>query len=230
MKYWPVLLIVAGVATIGFFSLGGFSSSEDRLPTTQLESDTPLSSADRLTSPATTPQTTAVQPTPGRQTANTTITEQATGLCEEQNSSSECTLRSDVDIRNVFVVSDTELNGDTLSKALISNNFAQLLQLIERNQNNDALNKQAEHQSALIQLYATVDGLINHDIACSDEICAATFTVTDSASLQNVVKSISDFTAEINAHSFISNGKDNSGNLEARVIFSNSAQFASVRQ
>jgi hypothetical protein len=149
-------------------------------------------------------------------------------LCQ-QNDEAKCTLRSDIDISHAFAASPTQLDGKKVLLALGSNNFDQLHQLLAKsNTNQEALLRQADYQAAFNEFYQYAPGLLSNNVTCSDEICAASFTVADANSAQQISIAMDKFTQHINAHSFSTQGRDSADNLEVKLIFSNSAAFETV--
>lgn len=142
---------------------------------------------------------------------------------------SRCTLRHDIDLSNAFAYSPTQLDGKKVTLALVSTNFEQLHQLLEKaNTSQEASLRQADFQAAFNEFYKYSPGLLDNIVSCSDEICAASFTVADTYSAQQISKAMERFTQQINAHSFSTQGRDNADNLQVKLIFSNSAAFKTV--
>ena len=152
-------------------------------------------------------------------------------FCQQSNESAEarCTLRHDIDLSHAFAASSTELNGSKIAQALTSTNFEQLHQLLANaNISQEALQRQADYQVLFNGFYQYAPGLLSNVVSCSDEICAASFTVADTNSAQQISSAMATFTQHINAHSFSTQGLDDADNLQVKLIFSNSAAFEAV--
>lgn len=152
-------------------------------------------------------------------------------LCQDNNkiAESRCTLRHDIDLSHAFAYTPTQLNGKKVTLALVSTNFEQLHQLLEEaNTSQEALLRQADYQSAFNEFYKYLPGLLDSIVSCSDEICAASFTIADVNSAQQIIAVMERFTQQISAHSFNTQGRDSADNLQVKLIFSNSAAFKTV--
>ena len=158
---------------------------------------------------------------------NTTLND----LCQQSTDAAQtrCTLRYDIDLSHAFAASPTELNGNKITQALTSTNFEQLHQLLtQANTSQEALLRQAEYQAAFNEFYQYAPGLLSNVVSCSDEICAASFTVADANSANQIFSATEKFTQHINVHSFRTLGLDNANNMQVKLIFSNSAAFETV--
>lgn len=149
-------------------------------------------------------------------------------LCQEPDAEN-CTLRSDIDLTHAFAASPTQLDGKKVWLALGSNNFERVHQLLAKaNTSQEALLRQADYQAAFNEFYQYAPGLLSNNVTCTDEICAASFSVADFTSIQQISAAMEKFTDHINAHSFSTQGRDSADNLELKLIFSNSAAFEAV--
>ena len=158
---------------------------------------------------------------------NTTLND----LCQHSDDAAEtrCALRHDIDLSHAFAVSPTQLNGNKVTQALTSTNFEQLHELLSQaSVSQEALLRQADYQAAFNEFYQYAPGLLSNNVTCSDEICAASFSVADSNSAQQISMAMEKFTAHISAHSFSTQGRDSADNLQLKLIFSNSAAFEAV--
>lgn len=160
--------------------------------------------------------------------ANNTEDNSSISLCETP-ADKTCMLRADIDLSRAFSASATELNGKPIWQALTSNNYEQLHQLLEQaNVSAEALQRQADYQAMFNEFYQYAPGLLTSRVTCSDEICATSFAVQDADSAKQVSQAMEKFTADLNAHSFSTVGRNNDENLEVKIIFSNSTAFESV--
>lgn len=162
------------------------------------------------------------------QKANNTENNSSISLCDKP-AEKICTLRADIDISGAFSASATELNGKPIWQALTSHNYEQLHQLLEQaNVSAEALQRQADYQAMFDEFYQYAPGLLTSRVTCSDEICATSFAVQDADSAKQVSQAMDKFTADLNAHSFSTVGRNSDDNLELKIIFSNSTAFESV--
>lgn len=198
------------------------SVTSDAIPMQQ--NSTFTHSGNRLSSPQT--QELSAETETDANTSNTTLDRR--WLCQP-STEKNCTLRSDIDLSHAFAASPTQLDGNNIYLALSSTNFVQLHQLLSQaSVSQEALLRQAEYQAAFNDFYQEAPGLMSNTLTCSDEICAASFNVTDPDSAQQISAAMDKFTANINAHSFSSQERDSADNVEVKLIFSNSAAFETV--
>ena len=149
-------------------------------------------------------------------------------LCEKP-AAKTCTLRADIDISRAFSASASQLNSKPIWQALTSQNYEQLHHLLEQaSVSVEAKQRQADYQAMFNEFYQYAPGLFSTRISCSDEICATSFAVQDADSAKQISQAMEKFTADINAHSFATVGRNSDDNLEVKIIFSNSDAFESV--
>ena len=160
----------------------------------------------------------------------TTTNDTQSSLCQQRDEKN-CTLRDDIDLSHAFAASETAIDGKKVWLALGSNNFDKLhLLLAKANTSQEALLRQADYQALFNEFYQYAPGLLSNNVTCSDEICAASFSVADYHSIQQISAAMEKFTNHINAHSYSTQGHDSADNLQLKLIFSNSAAFEAVVQ
>lgn len=151
-----------------------------------------------------------------------------TKLCEETESKA-CVLRKDAPIIDTFYQDDTMLSSAAITVAITSENFAEVLtQLNQYAISNAVIEQKTKYQDSFNQFYQEVDGLLQNELACSENLCAATFSLSNETSFEEIVAKVDKATFKPNAHLFSSSGYDASDNFEARFIFSTTGQFTAI--
>jgi hypothetical protein len=149
-------------------------------------------------------------------------------LCEKTEAG-ECRLRSDITIADTFFQNSNTLNSDSITIAITSENFSEVLNQFSRvTKNSEVLGMQSDFQGHFNKLYKEIDGLLQNELACTENLCAATFSLSNEAAFNDIVTKVDKVTFKPNAHLFSSSGYDKSGNFEARFIFSTTGQFTAI--
>jgi hypothetical protein len=233
MKYWPFYLAtLIAVASVWYLTSNSSAVSIHTAETKQNNTVDALQQATR-------PKDTTLSPNLADNIQESVTTENTvaesqgnvdfvTKLCEETESNT-CILKKDVSIIEAFYQDSTMLNSSAITVAITGENFTEVLnQLNQYAKNNEAVERYNEYQNSFNQFYQEVDGLLKNELACSENLCAATFSLSNEASFEDIVAKVDKATFKPNAHLFSSSGHDESGNFEARFIFSTTEQFTAI--
>ena len=140
-----------------------------------------------------------------------------------------CKLREDVKVVDSLFYSNNVLTNDAVSVVLLSENFQEFVnQLNSKNQDQYNKEKSEELLKKFSNLYQDYPELITNGLGCSSGICAASFSLTDSKAFKNLSARVDEITNIPNGVIYISDGYDQSGNYQARFIFSITEEISAV--
>lgn len=143
--------------------------------------------------------------------------------------SKNCKLREDVKIIDTLFYSTNIINDDAVWVILFSENYQEFSnQLSNDNQDQYSKEKAQELREDFGNLYQEFPDIINNDLGCESGICAASFSLTDSKSLKDLSAKVEQMTNIPNGVIYITNGYDQSGNYQARYMFSISEKISAV--
>lgn len=141
-------------------------------------------------------------------------------LCTE-SAASDCELRTDVDLTQLIFTAPEEMDNNVLKQIMFSTNFVEIQnQLDNKRKSPETIVRQNEYSRQFQNFQVELPDILDNSVACSNEICAATFSLTNANSFEELSAKVDKSTESPNGHFYVTDGLDASGNFQARYIFS----------